>query len=271
LQPRSQKYYPDIPFFLVAIPCIAAINYFLTYSNIRFNSFLALTFAIDTVQGYLAWWAVRSFIIWLDKTMPYSQGMHKRIAVQLLISLIIGLFIIAASTELVSWLAKGKPAPLHFYTIDLIIISIWFFTINGVYIMLHYYYEWKTLAQSRKEAQQLLKGGLMVKQGKADYKLPYDELAGCYVEGDYVLATNRAGKKFFLDQSLDKLEPTLPQTLFFRLNRQYLVHQQMVAGFRRGENGKIEVLIQPHEVLPAAITVSRTKAPAFKAWFRPQP
>jgi DNA-binding LytR/AlgR family response regulator len=270
LQPRTAKYYPDIPFFLVAIPFIAAINYFLTYTNIRFNSFLALTFAIDTVQGYLAWWLVRSLIIWLDRKMPYHSGTVRRIAVQLPLTLFSGLFVIATTTELVSWIAKGKPAPLHFYTIDLIIIAIWFFVINGVYIILHYYHEWKTLAQSRKEAQQLLQGGLLVKQGKADYKLPFDELAGCYVEGDYVLATNRAGKKFFLDQSLDKLEPTLPQTLFFRLNRQYIVHQQMLMGFKRGENGKLEILLHPHDILPASITVSRTKAPAFKAWFRPQ-
>jgi hypothetical protein len=44
----------------------------------------------------------------------------------------------------------------------------------------------------------------------------------------------------------------------------------MVAGFKRGDNGKLEVLLHPHEVLPAEIMVSRTKAPAFKSWFRPQ-
>jgi DNA-binding LytR/AlgR family response regulator len=270
LQPRTDKYYPDIPFFLVAIPIIAAINYFLTYSNIRFNSFLALTFAIDTTQGYLAWWVVRRLILLLDQRMPYQQGMVKRIAAQLLITMLAGLFVIASTTELVSWIAKGKPAPLHFYTIDLIIIAIWFFVINGVYIMLHFYFEWKTLANSRRETQKLLPGGLLVKQGKADFKLAFDELAACYVEGDYVMATNTAGKKFFLDQSLDKLEPTLPQTIFFRLNRQYIVHHQMVNGFRRGDNGKLEIMLHPHPVLPAEITVSRTKAPAFKTWFRPQ-
>ncbi len=59
-------YHPDIRIFLVAIPLISAFNYYLTYPNIHFNGYLLLTFTIDTLQGYLAWWAVRSIILKLD-------------------------------------------------------------------------------------------------------------------------------------------------------------------------------------------------------------
>lgn len=46
----SRSNNPDIPLFLLLIPFIAVFNYWLTYSNIKFNWFLLITFTIDTVQ-----------------------------------------------------------------------------------------------------------------------------------------------------------------------------------------------------------------------------
>jgi DNA-binding LytR/AlgR family response regulator len=268
-QKGKSSYFPDIQIFLFIIPFAAAVNYYLTYVNIRFNWFLLLTFTIDTVQGYLAWLAVRRFIIYLDHKMPYAQGTLRRIAVQITVTLFIGLFIIASTTEIVSLIAKGKPAPLNFYTVDLVIISIWFFVINGIYILLHYYNQWRLLEAWRREEKKKQTGGLVVKQGKQDIQLRFADIDGLYVDGEYVMACSRDGKKFFLDQSLDKLEKQLPEAGFFRLNRQYIVHQHLVKGFKRAEQGKILVLLQPGRGLPEEIPVSRTKAPAFKSWFRP--
>lgn len=264
-------YHPDIPLFLGLIPFISGFNYYLTYSNIQLNWFLLLTFSIDTVQGYFAWWAVRAFIFYLDQKLPYESGLLRRIVVQLISTTVIGLAVISALTELVSWIAKGKPAPLNFYTLDLVIISIWFFVINGIYLVLHYYHLWQRSETTRKEAHRSLTAGFVVKHGKQDIRLAYEELAGFYVDEEYAVACHLAGKKYYLDQSLDKIEKSLPTAVFFRLNRQFILHHQMVSGFRRAENGKILVLLNtPHECFPAEIPVSRTKAPAFKSWFRPE-
>lgn len=263
------SYHPDIPLFLVLIPFISAFNYYLTYSNIGLNWFLLLTFSIDTVQGYFAWWAVRAFIVYLDHKWPYENGVFKRIAVQLFCTMMIGLAIISLLTELVSWIAKGEPAPLHFYTLDLVIISIWFFVINGIYIVLHYYHLWQRSEAKRQEAHRVITDGMIVRQGKQDIRLAYNELAGFYVDQEYAVACHLNGKKYYLDQSLDKIEKNLPIAFFFRLNRQYILHRQIISGFRRAENGKILVLSNNHVCFPPEIPVSRTKAPAFKSWFRP--
>lgn len=267
---RRSPYHPDVWLFLVLIPFISAFNYYLTYVDIRLNGFLVLTFIIDTVQGYLAWLGVRAFILYLDKKKPYAAGAAKRIAIQLLATLVIGIAIISLLTELTSWIAKGKPAPLSFYFVDLFIIGIWFFVINGIYIGLHFYHEWKKLEADRRQADKTMPTGLVVRQGKQDLLLSYDDIAGFYVDENYVIAAHVKGKKYYLDLSLDKLEKTLPDDAFFRLNRQYLIHRQMIPGFRREDNGKLLVFLQPHEGFPSEIPVSRTKAPAFKSWFRPQ-
>jgi len=261
-------YRPDVTLFLVLIPFISAFNYYLTYSNISLRWFLVITFVLDTVQGYIAWWAVRSLIFYLDRKLPFHQGLLKRIVVQLVTTIVLGLAILIALTELTSWIARGKPAALNFYTTDIFIISIWFFVINGIYIGFYFYNQWKTLEAERHEEKRERTDGLVVKQGKQDIKLIFETVAGFSVEGEYVVAFQLTGKKFFVDQSLDKLEKTLP-SIFFRLNRQYIVHRQVIRGFRRAENGKLDVLITATEHFPGEITVSRTKASAFKSWFQP--
>jgi DNA-binding LytR/AlgR family response regulator len=267
----SQKnpYHPDIVLFLILIPFISAVNYYLTYSNIQLSWFLVLTFTIDTVQGYIAWWACRYFILFLDRRWTYGNGGLARLAVQLIATLIIGLGIISVLTELVSWIAKGKGAPLSFYTVDLFIIGIWFFVINGIYIGLYYYNLWKQTDKQREEDNRIKTDGLLIKNGKQEIRLSFDEVVGFSLDGEYVIANHISGKKYFVDQSLDKVEKTIPDLFFFRLNRQFILHRQIITGFRKEDNGKIIVLSNKSDSFPTEITVSRIKAPAFKDWFRP--
>jgi DNA-binding LytR/AlgR family response regulator len=262
-------YHPDIAVFLIAIPFISAFNYYLTYSKIQLNWFLLLTFTIDTVQGYMAWYAVRKLIFFFDRKLPYEQNFTKRFVIQIISTTILGLLIISLLTEIVSLIARGRTAPLSFYTVDLFIISIWFLAINGFYIGFHFYNQWKISEARRERELKKFDNGIVVKQGKQDIKVSFETVAGFYVDNEYVVVCNTEGRKFYLDQSLDKLENDLPEALFFRVNRQFIVHRQTVSGFKRAENGKLQVMLSPRENFPSEITVSRTKASHFKDWFRP--
>src|SRR5215208_670345 len=159
----AQHKYRDVKFFLIAIAFISAFNYYLTYSNIRFNWFLVLTYSIDTIQGYMAWWTVRTIIIYLDKKIPYGTQPLKRILIQLILTTTAGLVVIILLTELVNWIATDHPLPLNFYLFDVFIFIIWFFVINGIYIGMHYYAEWKQSEIQRREEKKLRAGGFTVK------------------------------------------------------------------------------------------------------------
>ena len=263
---RHQKY-NDVKFFLIAIAFISAFNYYLTWSNIKFNWFLVYTYAIDTIQGWLAWCAVRSIIIYLDKKMPYGNKPLKRILVQLLVTSIAGLLVIILLTELVSWIFRGRPALANFYFFDIFIIVIWFFVINGIYIGMHYYDEWRESERQRQEEKKLRTGGFTVKHGNQNLLLPFADILGFYADEGYTILLTKENKKYFPDRSLDKIEVILPEELFFRLNRQYILHRNVVTGFKRTGNGKIDVLVNAPENLPSSIPVSRTKAVSFKNWF----
>jgi hypothetical protein len=262
--------YHDVKFFLIAIAFISAFNYYLTWSNIRLNWFLVLTYTIDTVQGWIAWWAIRSIIIYLDKRLPYTHRPLKRIVTQLVITSLAGLVIIILLTELVSWIARGRPALLNFYLFDIFIILIWFFVINGIYIGMHYYGEWKQSEIQRLEEKKVRTGGLSVRHGKQNLLVSFSDILGFYADEGYIVLLTWNNKKYFLDKSLDKIEEALPGESFFRLNRQYIVNRKALAGFKRTGDGKLDVLVNAVDDFPKSIQVSRIRAVPFKNWFQPE-
>ena len=262
--------YRDIPLFLVLIPFINALNYYLTYSNIPFNSHTLITFLIDTLEGYAAWLGLRFVILSLDKRVPYTASPLKRIIIQLIISSALSLLIIIILTEILNWMVKDTPVPRNFYTTDIFIFLIWFLVVNGIYVGLYYYQAMRHMEALRLEDKKIRAEGFFVRQGKKNLSIPFSEILGFYVDGEYSVLITLLLKKYFLDQSLDKIEQSLPEEIFFRLNRQYLVSRQALRGFSRLENGKLNILVEYPEFFPEAIQVSRTKAPVFKRWYHPE-
>ncbi|MEP7127746.1 MAG: LytTR family DNA-binding domain-containing protein [Chitinophagales bacterium] len=267
---KSRPYrYNDVRLFLVLIPIIAAINYHLTYVNIRLDWFLLFTFLIDTQQGYVGWLCCRAIIIYLDRVYPYQRNTTKRIVIQTITSSVAGVAAIILQTILVNWIFTDHPMPTSFFTVDVVIIFIWFLVVNGIYIGLHYYTMWQDTEDARLQEKLVRSEGFMVKFGKKNISIPFSEIAGFTIENEYAVLSTTQAKNYYLDESLDMVEQKLPPEFFFRLNRQSIIHRQIVIGFDRGDNGKINVLIRSNEKFPDAIPVSRLKAPAFKTWFQP--
>ncbi|MFT3683276.1 MAG: LytTR family DNA-binding domain-containing protein [Ferruginibacter sp.] len=267
---HSVTRYKDISFFLVLIPLINALNYYLTYSNIQFNGRTLLTFTIDTLQGYAAWWIIRTIIIFLDKKIPYEPKPLKRILLQLLFTSVAALAFIIITTEILNAITKDTPVPGSFYSLDIFIFLIWFFVINAIYTGWHYYHLWTDSEKLRLEEKKIRQDGFVIRQGKQTVSIPLAEVAAVYVEGDYSMLLTASTKKHLVDMSLDKIEKQLPEELFFRVNRQYILHRKMITGFDRVENGKINIIVASPETLPALIPMSRTRVSEFKTWFSQQ-
>lgn len=264
----------DVKLFLVLIPAINVVNYYLTYSSITFSGFTILTFCLDTLEGYAAWLVTRWLILILDKKIPFENNLPVRIIVQTFGTLLAGMLVIILLTNLVNVIATSSPVPESFYKYDIFIIGIWFFVLNGIYISVHFYKEWQYYKRGKNEhavnkekLNAIFKNGFTVKSGKTDMILLYNEIAGFYMDGEYVTCATVSDKKYLLDQSMEKIENELPTILFFRLNRQFLLHRQIINGFQRAENGKLNVLTTPLKNIFSPIAVSRTKAASFKDWF----
>src|ERR1700760_1259862 len=98
---KMNERYRDIRLFIWLIPAINVINYYLTYKQVHPLWRLFVTFSIDTALGYLAWLLVRGVINWLDKKMPLEDNPSRRIAIQLLLTIVAGLGVIVLVTVII--------------------------------------------------------------------------------------------------------------------------------------------------------------------------
>ena len=257
----------DVKLFLVLIPLINLVNYFITYHNIVLNTYFFLTLFVDTIQGYLTWLIVRYIIIKMERRSPLVNFNFSRLFLQLLYTVLASLVFIIAVTEILNALAKDKPVPLNFYELDIWIYAIWILVANGIYISLYYYLLWKNSEQKIQTVNTLKTDGISVREGQRKIKIELNDIRGFYVEDGITFLLENKGKTYMVDFSLDKLEQKLPPSLFFRINRKFILHRSSVSGFRKIENNKILVLTSPESSLPKELLMSRLKAPEFKKWF----
>ncbi|MBW8243636.1 LytTR family DNA-binding domain-containing protein [Muricauda oceani] len=73
-----------------------------------------------------------------------------------------------------------------------------------------------------------------------------------------------SGEKMSVPQTLESLEQELNPDIFFRVNRQYIVHMDSIESVQDHFNGKLKLIIGNNK--EGGIMISRTKAPLFKAW-----
>jgi hypothetical protein len=265
-------YKKDIKLFLILIPLINVLTYYLTYSRISFSWHTAITFTVDTLEGYLAWLGVRWMVRLLDTRVSLVSHPIKRILTQLLMTTAIGLLVIIALTELLNYIFNSKPIPPSFYTEDVFIISIWFFVVNGIYVGLYYFDLWQQLYKEKNDLSKtntpVQADVLLVKLGKKTRVIEYENISGILIEGEYAFVYTMNNEKHILDTSLDKIEKILPSELFFRINRQTLVHRQIIKSYNRIENGKIKVFFKVISGFILSAQLSRTKSPEFKQWLK---
>jgi len=101
---------------------------------------------------------------------------------------------------------------------------------------------------------------------KADSLIPIkaDEVAYIFTEDKAVLLKTKTNQQFFINYTLDELEELLDPSIFFRLNRQFIINIDSITKINNYFNGKLKVNINP--VFNDDIIVSRAKAPLLKSW-----
>lgn len=258
----------DIKIFLVLIPIINLVNYFITYQNVILNSYFFLTLLVDTLQGYLTWLIIRYVIIKMEKKSPLLHFTFQRLFLQLFFTCLSGLIFIILATELLNAIAKSKPVPLNFYQLDIWLYAIWILVVNGIYIGMYYYLIWKSSEQKILKGNQLKTDGISVKIGTKNTKIAMNDIKGFYVEDGLSYLIDNNFKTYIINSSLENLEKTIQPSLFFRVNRKFILHRNSITSFKRIENNKLVIFtLNESSLFPNEIFISRLKAPAFKKWF----
>ena len=247
---------------------VNSINYYLTYSRISFDAYFLATYAIDTLQGLITWYACRWVIFSLDRYIPYEQYFFKRLVVQLLLTTVVAISLITGLTVLTNVLFSNEPIPSGFFTYNLVIFFIWVIVLNGIYISYHYINLYKKVKETppiTATDASSTEPTLTCRVGRQKVIIPYSQVSSVCISDDVVLVQDRQGKTSYIDKSIQELEQLFDGKLY-RANRQYLISKENVASYSALDYGKLQVNLNHAVNGQPSIIISRTKAADFKKW-----
>ncbi len=104
----------------------------------------------------------------------------------------------------------------------------------------------------------------LVKNGNLIQAIPTTEIAYFYSDLKVTLLMTKEGKRFPLDHSLDGIMEMLDPSIFFRLNRKYIIHVDAAVKMHPYFKGRLKVELHPP--IDDSIVVSSDRTPEFKAW-----
>ena len=111
---------------------------------------------------------------------------------------------------------------------------------------------------------------ITIESGAKMTKLTYENIACFYSENKIVYTVQNDGTTITTDFTLNELEEKINDQLFFRANRQIIIHKDAVDQIEKIENGKLRIRLKPSIENDGIveINISRYKRKAFMNWFR---
>ncbi|RKM90192.1 LytTR family transcriptional regulator, partial [Aquimarina sp. BL5] len=111
---------------------------------------------------------------------------------------------------------------------------------------------------------------ITIDSGAKMTKLIYENIVCFYSENKIVYTVKNDGTTINTDFTLNELEEKINDQLFFRANRQIIIHKDAVDQIEKIENGKLRIRLKvsiEHSMIDE-INISRYKRKAFVNWFQ---
>ncbi|MBS7565809.1 LytTR family transcriptional regulator [Mucilaginibacter sp. Bleaf8] len=268
--------YQDRVLLPVLILVMNTVNLYIAHPHTFLSAGFFRSLAEDTVVVAVCWLAMRRLIQKLDERYSFQQGFLKRIVLQLVFTLLLTCGLLLAIT----WLAENylykRSVPQAVYTHHIWVYAFWILIQNGIYITM-YMLQWSAYLQAQKMPAATAPAiapvfahdkKLAIKLGNKNIFVDALTIQYCTTFDDFSKIYTDSNETFLIEKTLQEMVSILPAHLFFRANRQYILHRDMITGTERIENGKLKLILKPCPELPTAITVSRAKAPELKEWLR---
>ncbi len=104
---------------------------------------------------------------------------------------------------------------------------------------------------------------LQAKRRDSTFLLQVEDIAFLQSKGDFVMATDKDGQTYTLNQTLAALETQLDPMTFFRINRSEMVNGKAILKFSNHTKNRLAITLKnPDEVL----YTSNSRSPEFRKW-----
>ncbi|MCG2613071.1 LytTR family DNA-binding domain-containing protein [Terrimonas sp. NA20] len=128
----------------------------------------------------------------------------------------------------------------------------------------HFSADVRQFLQSRQQQLADYKKRFLVKRGTDYISVKTDDIAYFYATHKLVCMIDQKNQKFILDQSLSEIEKQLDPSMFYRVNRKYLVHLNAIRKIRTFPKSKLQLELEPE--INEDIIISQDNVTAFKEW-----
>jgi len=127
-----------------------------------------------------------------------------------------------------------------------------------------YLQEMKELFTNFSKSKQY-KERFAVHMGRSVTLVPAEDIA-LFQKEELIYLINKEGTRFITDfRSLDEVEELVNPKVFYRVNRQHLVHLPFIESYRGDDTGKL--ILKLRGIKTTELIVSKEKAAEFKKWF----
>lgn len=109
------------------------------------------------------------------------------------------------------------------------------------------------------------KNRFMVKLGEHIRSITTDQIGLFYADGRDVYLVTSQNRKFIIDYTLESLEEILDPSLFYRVNRTFILNINSIKDVLVYSNSRLKITLA--QEFDKEIIVSREKVGEFKAWF----
>ncbi|MEN0053869.1 MAG: LytTR family DNA-binding domain-containing protein [Mucilaginibacter sp.] len=104
-----------------------------------------------------------------------------------------------------------------------------------------------------------------VNMGRSVTLVPVERIA-FFLKEELIFLIDRDGTRFITDyRSLDEVEELINPQIFYRANRQHLVHLPFIENYRGDDTGKLTIKMRG--IKTNDLIISKEKAAEFKKWF----
>ena len=120
------------------------------------------------------------------------------------------------------------------------------------------------LAKLLQTAQKQYKSRFMIRLGQKIIAVPTEKIAYFFSESKLTYIVTNDQKKYPIDQPLDELTDLLDPSIFFRINRQFIITFPSIAEIHPYFKGRMKLNLTPSTTEEVVISTERT--PEFKKW-----
>lgn len=125
--------------------------------------------------------------------------------------------------------------------------------------------DYQALLDKLQQPQTPLLRRILVKLGQSIRLIDMDDIAYFYTRDKIsFLVTKNTHKRFPIDYPLDKLEGMLNQSVFYRINRQFIIHISAIKEMHPYSKSRIKIDLDPPSDIETIVSTER--ASDFKQW-----